>query len=106
MAIPYDYPVQRWFVNGQLVGNRGVVNCPTVMDDPLRRTFPQRWEQVPRSVYDPVERLQALDRDRLDAEVVFPNDPIQSTTFFQGDADFELDCACVQRRPGRVGTGQ
>jgi predicted TIM-barrel fold metal-dependent hydrolase len=92
MAIPYDYPVQRWFVNGQMVGNRGVVNCPTVMDDPLRRTFPQRWDQVPRYVYDPVERLQALDRDRLDAEVVFPNDPIQSTTFFQGSAEFELDC--------------
>jgi uncharacterized protein len=92
MAIPYDHPVQRWFVNGQLVGNRGVVNCPTVMADPLRRTFPQHWDEVPREVYDPVERLKAQDRDGVDAEVVFPNDPVQSATFFQGDAAFELDC--------------
>ncbi|MBV8084474.1 MAG: amidohydrolase [Chloroflexi bacterium] len=93
MAIKYDYPVERWFVHGEMVGNRGVVNCPTVMDDPLRRTFPQRWEQVPASVYDPGERLKAMDRDRLDGEVVFPNDPVQSVTFLQGeDPAFELEC--------------
>ena len=45
-------------------------------------------------VYDPLERLKALDRDGVDGEVLFPNDPVQSATFFQGDAEFEL--ACVQ----------
>lgn len=92
MAVPFDHPVERWFVNGQLVGDRGVSNCPTVMDDPMRKYFPQRWEEVPTIVYDPVERLKALDSDRIDAEVLFPNDPVQDTTFFQGDAAFELDC--------------
>src|ERR1700730_15400032 len=93
MAVKYDYPVERWFVHGQMMGNRGVVNCPTVMGDPLRRTFPQRWEDVPHEVYDPAQRLNAQDRDRLDGEIVFPNDPVQSLTFFQGsDPDFELDC--------------
>jgi hypothetical protein len=24
LAVPYDRTVQRWFVNGELVGNRGV----------------------------------------------------------------------------------
>ena len=43
-------------------------------------------------MYDPVERLGALDKDGVDAEVLFPNDPCQSGTFFQGDAGFELDC--------------
>jgi predicted TIM-barrel fold metal-dependent hydrolase len=93
MAVPYDRTVQRWFVNGELVGNRGVVNCPTVMDDPMRKYFPQTWEEVPAIVYDPVERLKALDSDGVDAEVLFPNDPVQSGTMFQGgDAAFELDC--------------
>jgi predicted TIM-barrel fold metal-dependent hydrolase len=64
------------------------------MGDPLRKTFPQRWEEVPKFVYDPAERLKALDRDGVDGEVLFPNDPVQSATFFQGDAEFEL--ACVQ----------
>jgi predicted TIM-barrel fold metal-dependent hydrolase len=93
MAVPYDRTVQRWFVNGELVGNRGVVNCPTVMDDPMRKYFPQTWDEVPAIVYDPVERLKALDSDGVDAEVLFPNDPVQSGTMFQGgDAAFELDC--------------
>ena len=89
-----DKPVERWFVNGKVVGERGTVNCPTVMGDPLRKTFPQRWDEVPKIVYDPAERLKGLDSDGVDGEVLFPNDPVQSATFFQGDAEFEL--ACVQ----------
>ncbi|MBM3340885.1 MAG: amidohydrolase [Betaproteobacteria bacterium] len=89
-----DKPVQRWFVNGKVVGERGTVNCPTAMGDPMRKTYPQRWEEVPVFVYDPAERLKALDRDGIDAEVLFPNDPVQSAAFLQGDAEFEL--ACVQ----------
>jgi predicted TIM-barrel fold metal-dependent hydrolase len=93
MAVSYDHPVERWFVNGELIGNRGVCNCPTVMDDPMRKYFPQRWDEVPAIVYDPVERLKALDQDGMDGEVLFPNDPVQGGTFFQGrDAAFELDC--------------
>ena len=48
------------------------------MSDPLRKTFPQRWDEVPSLVYDPAERLKALDDDGVDGEVLFPNDPVQS----------------------------
>jgi uncharacterized protein len=92
MAVAMDHPVQRWVVNGQIVGNRGVVNCPTVMADPMRKYFPQHWDEVPSCVYNPVDRLGALDKDGVDGEVLFPNDPVQSGTFFQGSAEFELDC--------------
>lgn len=95
MAVAYDHPVERWLVNGQVVGERGVVNCPTVMDDPMRKTFPQRWEEVPRKVYNPMTRLEALDGDGVDGEILFPNDPVQGATFFQGD-DPEYELACVQ----------
>jgi len=92
MAVAFDRPVQRWLVNGQVVGNRGVVNCPTVMADPMRKYFPQHWDEVPSYVYNPADRLGALDQDGVDGEVLFPNDPVQSGTFFQGNAEFELDC--------------
>jgi predicted TIM-barrel fold metal-dependent hydrolase len=95
MAIAVDEPVERWFVHGKVVGDRGVVNCPTVMADPLRKTFPQHWEEVPDKVYDPIKRLAALDSDGIDGEVLFPNDPVQGLTFFQGD-DPEFELACVQ----------
>ena len=87
--------VHRWTVYDGSPYQESVCNCPALMGDPLRKTFPQRWEEVPSFVYDPVERLKALDRDGVDGEVLFPNDPVQSATFFQlGDA--ESRWACVQ----------
>jgi uncharacterized protein len=82
--------VHRWAVNGKPLRGRGVCNCPAVMNDPLRNSYPQRWEEVPSKAYVPNERLKALDADGVDAEVLFPNDP---GSFHQyGDAEFELEC--------------
>ena len=83
----YKFPVERWVVNGEIQGSN-VCNCPTAMPD--RSYYPQRWEEVPAEVYEPGQRLKALDRDRVDAEVLFPNGP--GGTFFYDDADFELAC--------------
>lgn len=83
----FELPVERWMVNGEI--QRGsVCNCPTAMN--IKGRYPQRWEEVPREVYEPQERLEALDRDRIDAEVLFPNGP--GGTFFYGDPEFELAC--------------
>lgn len=89
-----DRIVERWFVNGKIEETRGVANCPAMMEDPSRTYFPQRWEEVPAGVYQPLQRLKELDRDGIDAEILFPNPPTQEGVFFQGDADFER--ACVQ----------
>jgi len=62
------------------------------MNDPYRTYTPQRWDEIPPSIYDPVARLEVLDNDRVDAEVLFPNPPVQNATFFQGDAELELAC--------------
>jgi predicted TIM-barrel fold metal-dependent hydrolase len=79
--------VHRWSVYGKTARD-DVANCPAVMGDPFP-TYPQRWEDVPRSAYDPIERLKALDEDGVDAEVLFPNPPV--ATFVQyGDVEFEL----------------
>ena len=40
------------------------------MDD--RNTEPQRWTEVPRAVYDPTERLKAMDADGIDCSVLYP----------------------------------
>ena len=70
-----DKPVERWIVNGR-IRRRAVCNCPAAMDGPMpRNKYPDRWEEVPRKAYVPQERLRALDEDRIDAEVLFPNDP-------------------------------
>jgi predicted TIM-barrel fold metal-dependent hydrolase len=80
--------VDRWSIYGR-ISDADVCNCPAVMGEPFP-TFPKRWEEVPALAYDPAQRLNALDRDGVDAEVLFPNPP--GGTFFEyGDRDFELD---------------
>jgi predicted TIM-barrel fold metal-dependent hydrolase len=80
--------VQRWSVYGD-PPRRDVCNCPAVMGEPFP-TYPERWEEVPKTAYDPLERLKALDEDGVDAEVLFPNPP--GGTFYEfGDREFELD---------------
>ena len=80
--------VDSWKVYGA-PARGGVCNCPALMGDPFP-TWPKRWEEVPRLAYDPRERLTALDTDRVDGEVLFPNPPGGTFYSFE-DAEFELD---------------
>lgn len=66
-----------------------VCNCPALMGDPFPH-WPKLWEEVPNKAYDPRERLQALDTDRVDAEVLFPNPP-GGSYYSHKDPEFELD---------------
>ena len=98
MAVDWGEPdTWRWFVKGESTSPRGVANCPTAMQDPKwgeagarRKYFPQRFEDIPKSVYEPLERVKSMDRDGIDAAILFANDPLQSGTVFQGSAEFEL----------------
>jgi len=80
--------IDRWAVYGKPRHN-DVANCPALMGEPFP-TYPKLWEEIPAAAYKPDERLQALDADGVDAEVLFPNPP--GGTFYEfGDAAFELD---------------
>ena len=62
-------PVERWVVNGEI--QRGnVCNCPTAMGN--RKYYPQRWEEVPLEVYDPVNRLKAWTETASMRKCFFP----------------------------------
>ncbi len=90
----FSHPVNRWMVNGKVAGD-SVCNCPAAMEGGVERGYyPQRWEEVPRKVYDPLERAKALDEDKVDGEVLYPNNPVSNFAFLQADAEYEL--ACVQ----------
>ena len=85
--------LEGWSLYGQKPGSpRGfqvnVCNCPALMGEPFPN-WPKRWEDVPKMAYDPAERLKALDIDRIDAEVLFPNPP--GGNYFQfGDPEYEF----------------
>lgn len=77
-----------WSIYGE-APHGNVCNCPAAMGDPFPH-WPARWEDVPQLVYDPHHRLKALDKDRVDAEVLFPNPP--GGNYYQyKDVEFELD---------------
>ena len=80
---------QGWYIDG---APRGMVAlCQAAMPD--RETLPVRWEEVPPSVYEPAERLKAMDQDGVDVEVLYANTTGTSAETFQGkEADFEEDC--------------
>src|ERR1700735_55873 len=95
MPPPFEGPVERWIVGGQVMEPRGVANGPAIMGDPQRRYWYQRWEEVSPKLYDPEARLAAMDEDGVDGEVLFANTPAQSAWFNVADdpGAFELECA-------------
>jgi predicted TIM-barrel fold metal-dependent hydrolase len=80
--------IDGWTVYGEPPSGN-VCNCPSLMGEPFPN-WPKRWDDVPRSAYDPRERLKALDKDRVDGEVLFPNPP-GATFYGYGDPEFELE---------------
>src|SRR5262245_52386099 len=81
--------VHRWTVYDGSPYEESVCNCPALMGDPFP-TYPERWEEVPRTADAPRERLMPLISDSFELGVLLPNPP--GGNFFQfGDAAFELD---------------
>ena len=85
---------ERWIVDGCEVPPDGVADCGAVMSD--RNQNPQRWQDVPAVVYDPRERLKAMDADGVDYAVLYPTVAGRAGQTFGQIADPELELACVQ----------
>src|SRR5437899_1824874 len=61
---------ERWVVDGRVVPLAGVSVAGATMPD--RNQEPQRWADVSEAVYDPKQRLAAMDRDGVAASVLYP----------------------------------
>ena len=85
---------ERWIVDGCEVPPDGVADCGAVMSD--RNQNPQRWQDVPAVVYNPRERLKAMDADGVDYAVLYPTVAGRAGQTFGQITDPELELACVQ----------
>lgn len=83
-----------WVVDGQKVDLPGVALAGATMPDRARE--PQRWEEVPKVVYDARERLTAMDVDGVDYSVLYPTVSGLAGETFGRLTDSELELACVQ----------
>ncbi|MGH7824060.1 MAG: amidohydrolase family protein [Candidatus Binatia bacterium] len=85
---------ERWVVDGREIPLSGVADCGAVMAD--RTKIPQRWQDVPNIVYDPNERLKAMDKDGITYAVLYPTVAGAAGQTFGAIADPDLELACVQ----------
>jgi predicted TIM-barrel fold metal-dependent hydrolase len=86
--------VECWVADGRKLDLDGVADCGAVM--PERTKNPQRWAEVPASVYDPMERLSAMDAAGIDYAVLYPTVAGAGGQTFGRIEDPELELACVQ----------
>jgi predicted TIM-barrel fold metal-dependent hydrolase len=85
---------ERWFVDGREVPLNGVADCGAAMAE--RTNNPQHWSEVPAVVYDPKERLKAMDAAGIDYAVLYPTIAGVGGQTFGGIEDSEFELACVQ----------
>lgn len=82
---------ERWFVDGKQLPFAGVADCGAAMAE--RHQLPRRWAEVPRAVYDPKERLAAMDAAGIDYAVLYPTVAGGGQNFGRiGDPELELAC--------------
>lgn len=85
---------ERWVADGQPVPLDGVADCGAAMPD--RTMNAQRWSDVPKSVYDPHERLKTMDEAGIDCAVLYPTVAGSGGQVFGHIEDSELALACVK----------
>ena len=85
---------ERWIVDGREIDLAGVADCGAAMAQRTRN--PQRWADVPAAVYDPKERLKAMDQAGMDYAVLYPTVAGVGGQSFGRIEDPELELACVQ----------
>ena len=85
---------ERWFVDGREIDLAGVADCGAAMAE--RTQNPQRWADVPAAVYDPKQRLKAMDAAGIDYAVLYPTVAGVGGQSFGRIKDRELELACVQ----------
>ena len=83
-----------WIIDGAPLARAGVALAGAAMRDRVEE--PQRWEDVPKITYDPIERLKAMDLDRVDMSVLYPNVAGLAGETFGRITDPALELACVQ----------
>jgi uncharacterized protein len=64
--------------------------------DKNRSLHPQRWEDVPQTIYSAPERLVAMDADGIDYSVLYPTVAGLAGEAFGKLEDPDLELACVQ----------
>lgn len=92
--IESDAEGDHWVVDGRMLKFSGAADCGALM--PNRAQNPRRWPEVPPSVYDPGERLNAMDVSGVAYSVLYPTVAGAGGETFGRIEDPDLELACVR----------
>jgi predicted TIM-barrel fold metal-dependent hydrolase len=82
-----------WIVDGRQLPLADAARVGALMTD--RSKLPNRWEEIPKTAYDPTARLNAMDDDGVEYAVLYPSLPGFSGETFGAIKDPDLELACV-----------
>ncbi len=85
---------ERWVIDGTVKEEPRL--APTGALAKNRYEEPQRWADVPKEAYEPTARLNAMDRDGVDASVLYPTAAGIGGEGLGVIGDPELQIACVR----------
>jgi predicted TIM-barrel fold metal-dependent hydrolase len=85
---------EEWMIEGWRIPLRGIALANAAMGD--RAQEPKHWNEVPRAVFSPTERLKAMDIDGIDYSVLYPSVSGFAGQNFGSVVDPDLEIACVQ----------
>lgn len=89
-----DDGTEEWMIEGWRIPFQGVALAAAAMAE--RGQEPKRWNEVPRAVFNPAERLKAMDVDGIDYSVLYPSVSGFAGQNFGSVVDPDLEIACVQ----------
>jgi len=85
-----------WFADGNRIGAPGYFSMAG-FDGVLPASVPPTYDEIPPAMYDSTARLRFLDKEGIDAQVLYPNVGGFGNGYFStlADRDFALECVRV-----------
>jgi uncharacterized protein len=83
-----------WMIEGWRIPLKGLALANAAMAD--RGQEPKRWSEVPPAVFNPAERLNAMDTDGVNYSVLYPSVSGLAGQNFANVVDPDFELACVQ----------
>ena len=84
-----------WMVNGERIGSPGFYSMAG-HDGVMPASIPETYDDIAPAMYDAEARLEFLDREGIDAQVLYPNVGGFGNGYFLSLGDRELVAQCVR----------
>jgi len=87
---------EKWSIEGVVNGDMPLAEIGALASTRFAGQSPRTWVDVPKVLYNPEERLKAMDKDGVDVSVLYPIVAGRGGEVLASIEDRDLQLACVQ----------